>query len=79
MALKQFTITKVVSSNIVFDIFSNIQNFFGGNLTKYEKMINKAINQIEEETKNISFSWFRYEITQLTNGAVAVMLYGELL
>jgi len=73
----QITITKVVSKNFFIDFISTIQNFLGKNLTRYEDMINKGIKQIEKEIEGKKLSWFRYEITQLTNGAVAIVFYGE--
>jgi len=77
--MNQITIVKVVSSNFIFDFFAKFQNLIGKNLTKYEKMVNKGIQQIQQELKdkNITLKWFRYEITQLTNGAMVIMLYGE--
>ena len=73
------TITKVVSKNFLVDIISKLKNTFGLNLTGYEDMVDKGIKQINDELqhKNIELSWYRYEITQLTNGAVAIMLYGD--
>lgn len=59
------------------DVVANMQNFFGMNLTSYEKMVNKAMKQIQEETKDLNLSWFRYEITQLGNGALSITMYGE--
>ena len=73
------TITKVVSKNFFIDLIAQIQNFFGANLSGYEKMIEKGTKQIQEEVsdKKIKLVWYRYEITQLTNGAIAIMLYGD--
>ena len=73
------TITKVVTRNFFLDFFSRVQNLAGINLTSYEKMINKGIKQIQDELieKNITMEWYRYEISQLTNGAVAMMFYGD--
>ena len=73
------TIQKVVSRNFILDFVTSIQNLLGMNLTTYEKMIEKGINQIQEELKNkkIQMKWYRYEITQLTNGAVAIVFYGD--
>lgn len=73
------TITKVVSRFFVLDIVSSIQNFFGANLSPYEDMVNKGMKQIEEELKEkrIVLEWYRYEITQLTNGAVSITIYGD--
>ena len=76
--MKQITITKVVTRNFIMDIVSSMQNFFGLNLTGYEKMIDRGMEQIKQELENESdLNWYRYEITQLTNGAVSITLYGE--
>ena len=76
---KQIVISRVVSHNFIMDIVAKTQNLVGVNLSGYEKMINKGTYQINQEIKSngIILKWFRYEITQLTNGAVAIMLYGE--
>lgn len=73
------TITRVVSKNFVVDIWARIQNFFGLNLKGYERMVEKGINQIESELeeRGLTLKWYRYEISQLTNGAMVIMLYGE--
>jgi len=76
--MKQITITKVVTRNFIMDIVSSLQNFFGMNLTSYEKMIEKGMQQIKEELNDKKLNWYRYEITQLTNGAVSITLYGDL-
>ena len=77
--INQITITKVVSRNFIMDFVSKLQNMVGLNLTSYEKMIQKGISQIEEEVKQrkTKLKWFRYEISQLSNGAMAIMFYGE--
>jgi len=77
--LKQITITKVVSRNFIMDLVSRMQNIFGMNLTSYEKMVEKGMNQIREVLKkdDIELNWYRYEITQLTSGAVSITLYGD--
>ena len=73
------TITKVVSRNFVMDFIAKFQNMVGMNLKSYEKMVEKGIKQIQDELKEkaIKLKWYRYEITQLTNGAVAIMIYGD--
>ena len=75
---EQIHINKTVTRNFVMDIVSNMQNFFGMNLTSYERMVDKAMNQIKEELGEKKLNWFRYEITQLGNGALSITLYGEL-
>ncbi len=61
------------------DIVSSFQNMIGTNLTSYEKMIDKGMKQILDqlEKEEIKLKWYRYEITQLTNGAVSITLYGD--
>ncbi len=76
MEIKQITITKVVSTNFIMDLVSSFQNMVGTNLTPYEKMINRGMSQIQKELR-VKLDWYRYEITQLTNGAVSITLYGE--
>lgn len=70
-------INKTVTRNFIMDIIANMQNFFGMNLVSYEKMVDKAMQQIKDELGNKKLSWFRYEITQLGNGALSITLYGE--
>jgi uncharacterized protein YbjQ (UPF0145 family) len=79
MKLKPITITRVVSKNFLVDFIASFQNMIGTNLTGYEKMVQKGTKQIQEELeeKNIILKWYRYEITQLTNGAVSITLYGD--
>jgi len=77
--LNHITITKVVSRDFITDWIAKFQNMIGTNLTGYEKMVQKGMNQIQEELdkKKIKLDWYRYEITQLTNGAVSITLYGD--
>lgn len=70
-------INKTVSRNFIMDFIARIQNFFGLNLTSYEKMVDKAMKQINEEIKGIKLKWWRYEITQLGSGALSITIYGE--
>ena len=70
-------INKTVSRNFIMDVVSSMQNTFGFNLTSYEKMLDKGMNQIKEELGDKELLWYRYEITQLGNGALSITLYGE--
>jgi hypothetical protein len=74
---KQFHINKTVTRNFILDIVADMQNFFGMNLTSYEKMVDKAMSQIKEELKFKNPEWFRYEITELGSGALSITMYGE--
>lgn len=73
------TIVKVVTRNMIMDMVAKFQNLVGMNLTSYEKMIDKGIEQVQEELKKkkIKLKWYRYETTQLTNGAMSIMFYGD--
>jgi len=77
--MKNITITKVVTRNFIMDWVACFQNMIGLNLTSYERMVDKGMKQIQEEVnkRGLSFEWYRYEITQLTNGAVSITLYGD--
>jgi len=77
--MKNITITRVVSRNFIMDFVAKFQNMVGANLTSYERMVEKGMEQIREEikTKEIKLEWYRFEITQLTNGAISITLYGD--
>lgn len=70
---------KVVSKNFVADFIASIQNFLGVNLVSYESLIDKAMTQLKEDINKSKqrVKWFRIEITELTNGSLAVLYYGE--
>ena len=72
-------ITKVVTKSFIHDFVAKIQNFLGLNIKSYEKMVEKGHNQIKKEIeeKGIEFDWYRMQVTQLTNGALVVMVYGD--
>lgn len=74
---KPIHVNKTVTRNFIMDIVANLQNFFGMNMKSYEKMVDKGMSQIEEEIKDRKILWFRYEITQLTKGALSITMYGE--
>ena len=76
--MKQIHINKTVSRNFIMDFVASIQNTFGLNLTSYEKMIDKAMEQIKNELGNRKLKWYRYEIAQLSKGVLSVTLYGDL-
>lgn len=75
--IKRIHVNKTVTRNFIVDILASLQNFFGLNLTGYEKMLNRAMEQIDKELGDKELLWHRYEITQLSNGALSVTLYGE--
>ena len=77
--MQNITITKVVTRNLIMDFVAKFQNMVGMNLTSYEKMVDRGMQQINEELdkRELELSWYRYEITQLTNGAISITLYGD--
>jgi len=77
MTTKAIHINKTVTRNFIMDIVANLQNLFGMNLTSYEKMVDKAMAQIKEDLGDRKLRWYRYEITQLGNGALSITLYGD--
>lgn len=77
MKTKHIHINKTITRNFIIDIVAKLQNFFGLNLTGYERMLDRGMSQIQEELKDKKLSWFRYEITQLGNGALSITMYGE--
>ena len=76
---QQYHNVKVVSRDFITDFFARIQNMLGLNLEGYEKMMHKGIKQLQSDMKrdNIKLEWFRYEISELSNGAMTIMIYGE--
>ncbi len=77
--MKSITKTRVVTRSFIVDIIANIKNFLGMRISQYEDMVNDAQEEIWKELKDekINLKWYRYEISQLTNGAMVIMLYGE--
>lgn len=76
---KHFIFNRVVTRNFFYDMVSKFQNFFGMNLTYYEKMLDEAHTKIFKEIMDskIKLKWFRFEHTELKNGALVVTVYGE--
>ena len=76
---KQFSITRVVTKNIVTDSFQGIRNLFGLRLRGYEGMIDKSIKEVTHEMnilyKNIK--WYRLIVNPLAKGSAMIILYGE--
>jgi len=74
-----FSITRVVTRNIVIDSFQGIRTTFGLRLRGYEKMINEAtsilLKQMRSEYKKVS--WWRVSINPIVKDAVMVTVFGE--
>jgi hypothetical protein len=76
--IKQFSITKVYTKNIVTDSFQFVRNTFGLRLRGYERMINQGTKEITEEM-NIRYKvkWYRLTINPMIKGSVMITVYGE--
>lgn len=76
---KHITKVRVMTRSFVVDIIASIKNFLGMRISQYEELITKGQQEIWDELKKekIQLKWHRYEISQLTNGAMVIMLYGE--
>ena len=75
----QISKVRVVTKNFIYDSIASIKNMFGVRINYYEDMISKAQEDMWDELRDEGkdLSWYRYEITELTNGAIVIMLYGE--
>jgi len=75
---ESFSITRVVTKDIITDSFQGIRNLFGLRLRGYEKMLNKHIQElIEVANVQYKITWWRLSINPLTNGSAMLTIYGE--
>lgn len=76
--IEKFSITRVMTRNIVTDSFQGIRNLFGLRLRGYERMINQGIKAVTDEAELIyDIKWFRLSINPLAKGSVMITIYGE--
>lgn len=77
--MKEVMKVRVVSRMFVGDMIASVKNALGLRINQYEEMLEKAKLEMWAELKaeKVALKWYRYEISQLTNGAMVVMLYGE--
>ena len=76
---KDFSITKVVTKDIITDAFQSIRNFFGLRLRGYENVINKTTKELIEEM-NLRFKniiWWRLSVNPLTSASAMITIYGR--
>jgi len=78
MTLVKFSITRVVTRNIVTDTFQSIRNIFGLRLRGYEGMVQEAITEMIKEAELIyNVKWFRLQVNSLGSHSSVIVLYGE--
>jgi len=77
--MKEISKVRVMTRGFVIDMIAGIKNMLGMRLNQYEELLNKGKTELWAELKEegIVLKWYRYEITQLTNGALVILLYGE--
>lgn len=66
--------TRVVTRNFVKDFIGELQNILGKRITAYEIMINVAIKECLKEIGRVEEP--KIEITELTGGSMAIVVYG---
>ena len=76
--LENFSLTRVVTKDIITDAFQGIRNFFGLRLRGYEHVINKHTAELLKEVElTYQVKWFRMSINPLVNGSCMITVYGE--
>ena len=74
-----FIITRVVTRDMITDMFQSLRNTFGLRLRGYENMINRATKEmlIEMNMDYKKVEFYRFNINSLVNGSVMITLYGR--
>ena len=77
--MQQIHISRVVTRNFVVDFVAQIQNLLGRRMSGYEKMLQNGTEDIWKEVKErkLKMKWYRFQMTQLNNDAIALLFYGE--
>lgn len=78
-ANRHFLKVRVVSRDFIRDMYTDFQNFFGMNLSPFQRMIEKGKNELWEELEKegIEPEWYRCDITFMARGSIAIVLYGD--
>ena len=78
MPLEKFSITRVVTRDIVTDLIQAVRNLFGMRLVGYEEIISKNINAlISSAEKSHRVRWWRLSVNPLTHSSIMITIYGE--
>jgi hypothetical protein len=76
--MEKFSLTRVVTKDLITDSFQGIRNIFGLRLRGYEKMLNKHITELIRDAEFLyKISWWRLSINPLTNGSAMLTIFGE--
>lgn len=76
--MEKFNFTRVVTKNVVTDSFQGIRNLFGLRLRGYERMLQKAIEELTREAElKYKIKWYRLIVNPLVKGSAMIIFYGE--
>ena len=78
MPKEKFSITRVVTRDVITDFIQIIRNLFGLRLKGYEDVISTNIRElINEAEKKYKTDWWRLSINPLTHSSIMITIYGE--
>ena len=73
--MEKFSITRVVTKDIITDSFQGLRNLFGLRLRGYENMLNKNIKELIDIAEiRYNINWYRLSINPLTNGSAMITI-----
>jgi hypothetical protein len=75
---ENFKLVRVVTRDIVTDLFQGFRNLFGLRLRGYETMLNRNIKEMLEEMElRYKVKWYRMIINPLNNNSAMIIIYGN--
>lgn len=74
---KTIVTTRVYTRNFIDDFISKIRNLVGARLIAYEQMIQKAAEEAIKEAKEKGAKEVKVQITEFSNEAICILIYGE--
>ena len=78
MSMERFSITRVVTRDIIVDFLQVIRNLLGMRLVGYEEIISKNINElVRSMDKKYKVEWWRLSVNPLAHSSIMITIYGE--
>jgi len=78
MMKEKFSITRVVTRDVITDFIQVIKNLLGMRLKGYEEIISVNIKEIiKESEKKYKIDWWRLSVNPLTHSSIMITIYGE--